>query len=145
MVGNNWTSQYCLWEIFADKKHSNTFGADEMLCSFGVVQEFLRRHALQLNDAGQLISLVFPWQEREASQQLCKDTAQTPHVNWHAIASPQDHFRCSVKAWLDVGVHTLVLITAWPKVYHLSTNFTVNVCEQKVSTTELPKVKMDFL
>lgn len=83
-----------------------------MLSSFGVIQELLRRHALQLYDAGELISLVFPWQKREAGQQLCKDTAKTPHVNRHAVAGPQDHLWCSVKARLDVGVYTLVLITA---------------------------------
>lgn len=69
-----------------------------MLSSFGVLQKLLRRHALELYDAGKLVSLVFPREEWKAGQQLRKDTAETPHVYWHAVAGPQDHFRCPVKA-----------------------------------------------
>lgn len=92
---------------------------DKLSGPFRRFQQVRRRHAPQLEYAGQLVRLVLAWQQRETGNQLRDDAAQTPHVDRHPVFRPQDHLRRSVEPTLDVGVHPLVLVAARPEVYHL--------------------------
>ena len=94
-------------------------GADELARPLGLLQEPGRRHAQQLDYAGQLVGLVLAGQQREARQQLREDAAQRPHVDRHAVGRAEDHLGRPVEAALDVRVHPLVLVAARAEVYHL--------------------------
>lgn len=58
-----------------------------------------------LHDAGYLLHLALPWEERVAGVELGQDAAQTPHVDGHAVRVTQDDLWGAVEATLDVGVH----------------------------------------
>lgn len=60
---------------------------------------------LYLHDAGDLLHLTLPREERVAGVELGQDAAQTPHVDGHAVRVTQDDLRGAVEATLDVGVH----------------------------------------
>jgi len=57
-----------------------------------------------LHDAGQLLHLVLPGEQRVARVQLGHDATQAPHVNGHVVWMAQDHLWGSVEPALDVGV-----------------------------------------
>jgi len=92
---------------------------DEVTCPLARGEESGRRHAAELDDTGKLIRLIFAGKQRAASGQFGKDTAEAPHVDRKAVARAEDHLRSAVETRLDVGVDTLVLVTARPKVDHL--------------------------
>ena len=71
----------------------------------GLVEDVLWRQSLDLHDAGELFNLVLPGEEGVACEQLGKDAAQTPHVNWHGVGQPKNHLGRTVEPTLDVGVH----------------------------------------
>ena len=94
-------------------------GVEEVLGALARLDELGRRHAPELHDAGQLVALVLARQQGKARHQLGQDAAQAPHVDGHAVARAQDHFRRTVEARLDVRVHPLRLVAAGPEVDHL--------------------------
>lgn len=95
-------------------------GVDEVLCPFGLLQDFLWRHAQQLHDAGQLVALILTREQRVAGQQLSQYAAEAPHVNGKTVPRAEDHLRGSIETRLDVGVDPLVFKTAGAKVDHLA-------------------------
>lgn len=76
---------------------------------------FLRR-TKNLHNAGQLLLLVLSWEYRVAGVKLGENTSHAPHVDRHAIRHPQDDFRGSIEAGLDVGVYFFVFETTRPKI-----------------------------
>lgn len=95
-------------------------GIDEVLGSFGLLQDLLGGHTEQLHDAGQLVPFVLAGKQRVARQQLGQYAAEAPHVNGEAVARAQDHLRRTVEARLDVGVDSLVFEAAGAKVNYLA-------------------------
>jgi len=77
------------------------------------------RHANDLDDARNLVRLVLAGKQRSASQQLGQDTPNAPHVDCNTVACPEDDLGSPVEPRLDVGVDTLVVVTARSKVNHL--------------------------
>lgn|SRR5690242_940711 len=69
-----------------------------------------------LHDASKLFLLVLARKDGVTGEELCKDTAETPHVDSQAIAHTQYDFWRTIEARLDVSVDLLVLETARSKV-----------------------------
>ena len=59
---------------------------------------------MYLHDAGDLLHLALPREEREAGVELSHDAAQAPHVDGHAVGVAQNHLWGAVETTLDVGV-----------------------------------------
>ena len=87
-------------------------GADEVARSLGGVHDLGRRHAAQLDDAGELVGLVLARKERIAGEQLGYDAAETPHVDGHAVLGAEYDLGRSIEARLYVGVDALMLVAA---------------------------------
>ena len=101
------------------KNHRDTFWANEIARTLRRVEYLARRHANEFDDARQLIGLVLAREQRVARQQLGYDTAQTPHVDGHAVLGAQYDFGRSIEPRLYVGVDALVLEAAGTVVDHL--------------------------
>lgn len=95
------------------------FRADEVLRALPGAHHVLRRHAQQLDDAGELVALVLARQQRQPGEQLAQDAAQAPHVDGRVVRQPQDHLRGPVEARLDVRVQALVLVAARAEIDYL--------------------------
>lgn len=94
-------------------------GADERLGSFPILDQLQRGHAQELDHQCQLIPLIFARKEGISGEQLREDASQTPHVNGHPVAAPQDDLGSTVESGLDVRVDPLVLLATRSEIDHL--------------------------
>lgn len=79
----------------------------------------LLRWAENLHNTSKLLLLVLSRENRIAGKELRKNAAQTPHVNWQAIAHTQNDLRRSIETRLDVRVNFFVFEATGSKINDL--------------------------
>ena len=74
----------------------------------------------KFSDDGELINMIFSWEQRLALKHLSEDASSTPNVNLNIILLPCEHdLGCSVVSGGDVAGHLGILNTGKAKVANL--------------------------
>lgn len=98
-------------------------GVEKEFLPRAAVDQVLIRHTENLHNARELFLLVLAREDREASVQLSKNAAKTPHVDSHVVIHAKNHFGRTIKAALDVRVDFLVFKAATTEVDNLDATF----------------------
>lgn len=69
------------------------------------LDNILVRDTQHFHDAGKLLLLVLPRENREASVQLCKNATKTPHVDRHAVTHSKNDFWRAIESTLNVCIY----------------------------------------
>lgn len=66
----------------------------------------------ELGDDGELVDVIFAWEQRLALQHFCEDATSTPDIHLHVVLLPREHdLGRSVVSSGDVASHLRILDT----------------------------------
>lgn len=66
-------------------------GAAAYIFARNGVNNIIGRCTEKLRDDGELVDVIFSWEQWLPFQHLCEDTTSTPNVDFHVVLLPRKH------------------------------------------------------
>lgn len=117
----------------------------EQLLSCGLFNQSLVRRTKHFHYTSQLFLFVLTRENGVSSQELGKNTTNTPHIYRHAIGHSQNDLGRTIESRLNVGIHSLVLVTAGTEIddldFRLSRMSQENVLRFEIAVDNFPALQ----